>query len=155
MPYWSVQCVYPAYHDCEITVEADTLEDALEKAIEAADAQRDWRDTLDCGATYVGAVAEGAGVRPWGDDFRSLIAVPPTFSEHGLRPHVTITIDGSSGPNVTIENGPCTIELRDYDQRDPDPAKLSTDENGRAFVSSLFPPPSLSTAPAPSTQGQS
>ena len=47
------------------TVEADTLDEALEKAIEAANEDSaGWKVLDHCGDTFVQAVGEGAGVDP-------------------------------------------------------------------------------------------
>ena len=51
------------------TVEAETLEEALDKAIETANADDAWRSTGHCSDTFVDAVCEGAdadpGTRTW------------------------------------------------------------------------------------------
>ncbi len=46
---FTVQCGYPAYYANTVTVEAETLDDALEKAIETANINDGWRSIDHCG----------------------------------------------------------------------------------------------------------
>ena len=56
---WTVQVGYNAHHCNTVTVEADTLDDALEKAIEAANEDAaGWRSTDDCSDSFVDTVCE-------------------------------------------------------------------------------------------------
>ena len=65
---WTVQCSYMSHVANTVTVEADTLEEALEKAIEAANEDpAGWKSTGHVGDSYVDAVCEGADADPWGD----------------------------------------------------------------------------------------
>ena len=72
-----------AYYANTVTVEAETLDDALEKAIETANNDDGWRSIDHCGNTHVDSVCEGADGDPWGE---GALPVPGRFSEHGSRP---------------------------------------------------------------------
>ena len=64
---WTVQCSYMSHVANTVTVEADTLEEALEKAIEAANEDpAGWKSTGHVSDSYVDAVCEGADADPWG-----------------------------------------------------------------------------------------
>lgn len=84
MTAWTVQCGYAAYYANTVTVEADTLEAALEAAIAAANDDPHWSLLDYCGPTFVDAVAEGAGVDPW-TAYQSGSPVPYRFTEAGVR----------------------------------------------------------------------
>ena len=86
---FTVQCGYNATYANTVTVEADTLEEALEKAVAAANEDAEgWRPTDHCSDTYVDAVSEGAGRDPWGEN---ALPVPGRFSEYGEPPVLTLT----------------------------------------------------------------
>ena len=85
---WTVQVGYNAHHCNTVTVEAGTLEEALEKAIAAANEDAaGWRSTDHCSDSFCDSVCEGAGVDPWGE---GSLPVPDRFSEHGEPPVVTL-----------------------------------------------------------------
>ena len=117
---FTVQCAYNAHYSNTVTVEAATLEEALEKAVAAANEDADgWRSTDHCSNTYVDAVCEGIG-DPWGD---GAFPVPGRFSELGEPPVLTLTgpvppgaVEISGGRAlVRIARAPGTVtsELRD------------------------------------------
>lgn len=64
MTSWTVQCGYAAYYANTVTVEAATLDEALEKAIVVANDDPSWKALDHCGPTFIDAVAEGAGTDP-------------------------------------------------------------------------------------------
>ena len=66
---WTVQCAYMSHVANTVTVEADTLEEALEKAIEAANEDpAGWKSTDRCHRLPTSTpVCEGAHADPWGD----------------------------------------------------------------------------------------
>ena len=118
---WTVQVGYNAHHCNTVTVEAGTLEEALEKAVSAANEDAaGWRSTDHCSDSFCDAVSEGAGVDPWG---KGTLPVPARFSEHGEPP--VVTLSGSvppgavrvSGGRVTVrfetEAGTIAAEMRD------------------------------------------
>ncbi len=85
---WTVQCSYMSHVANTVTVEADTLEEALEKAIEAVNEDpAGWKSTGHVSDSYVDAVCEGADADPWGD---GTLPVPDRFTERGEPPVVTL-----------------------------------------------------------------
>jgi len=118
---WTVQCAYMSHVANTVLVEADSLEEALEKAIEAANEDpAGWKSTGHVSDSYVDAVCEGADADPWGE---GSLPVPDRFSEHGEPPIVTLSgpvPPGAvqvSGGRVTVrfetEAGTITAEMRD------------------------------------------
>ena len=119
--YFTVQCSYMAHHANTVTIAADSLEGALDKAIEAANEDSaGWRSTDHCTDTVIDAVCEGADGDPWGE---GALPVPDRFSEHGEPPVVTLTsplppgaIQVSGGRvllRIENDSGTVTSELRD------------------------------------------
>ena len=87
--HFTIQCSYSSHHANTVTVEADTLEEALEKALEAANQNPDgWRSTDHVSDTVIDAVCEGADRDPWGE---GALPVPDRFTERGEPPVVTLT----------------------------------------------------------------
>ena len=108
---FTVQTGYPAYYANTVTVEADSLEDALEKAVEAANEDSDgWRSLDHVGDAYVAAVCEGAGADPWG---RGALPVPDRFTERGEPPLVTVWLDDNGKPAARVEGGKARIRILD------------------------------------------
>ncbi len=118
---WTVQVGYNAHHCNTVTVEAGALEDALEKAVAAANEDAaGWRSTDHCSDSFVDAVCEGAGADPWGD---GSLPVPGRFTEHGEPPVLTLTgpvppgaVEVSGGRalvRIARAAGTVTSELRD------------------------------------------
>ena len=119
---WTVQVGYNAHHCNTVSVEADTLEHAVEKAVETANEDAaGWRSTDHCSISFVDAVCEGADADPWDRD--ATLPVPPRFSEHGEPPVVTLAgplPPGAvrvAGGRVTVrfetEAGTIAAEMRD------------------------------------------
>ena len=77
MTYFSVCCGYASHYHNTVTVEADTLDEALEKAIEQAGDDPHWKSADYCSPTFVEALAEGEDADPWGD---TAISVPDRFT---------------------------------------------------------------------------
>ena len=123
---FTVQCGFAAYHANTVSVEAETLEEALEKAIEMANQDPNWRSVDHCGASFVDACCMGRDEDPW-DKNRSL-PVPARFTERGEPPVVTLTGPRPPG-GVEVTGG--TVRLRFAD-----PAATVTTE-----VSDPPPPP--------------
>jgi len=133
MKSWTVQCGYAAYYANTITVEAATLDQALERAIETANDDPCWKSLDDCGPTFIDAVAEGDDADPW-CGFVSAIPVPERFTEAGMPPLITVTVKGGAMQHVAIENGPARVVVRDYDTDGTDPATLHIDANGDRYA---------------------
>src|SRR3546814_596293 len=88
MTTYTVQCSYAAYHANTVEVEAESLDAALERAIERANGDPHWKALDHCGPTFVDAVAEGADADPW-SGFGSALPIPARFPEAGEPPTVT------------------------------------------------------------------
>ena len=102
----------PAYYANTVSVEADTLDEALEKAIEKANDDPGWKSLDDCGPTHVHACCEGRDEDPW-DNEKSL-PVPARFSEKGEPPLVTLT--GARPPGgIEVTGGTVRIRFVDED----------------------------------------
>ena len=87
--HFTVQAGYSTHYANTVTVEADTLEEALEKAIEAANQNPDgWRSTDHVTDSFIDAVCQGADCDPWGE---GALPVPDRFTERGEPPVVTLT----------------------------------------------------------------
>ena len=105
---WTVQVGYNAHHCNTVTVEAATLDEALEKAIAAANEDSaGWRSTDHCSDSFVDACCEGAGADPWGE---GSLPVPGRFSEHGELPVVTLAGPVPPGA-VRISGGRATVRF--------------------------------------------
>ena len=105
-PY-TVQCGYTAHFANTLTVEAETLEEALEKAIETANADDPWRSTGRLSRTFVDAVCEGEGADPRDTD--AAWPVPERFTERGEPPVLTLTDPGrAAAPSRYPEAGSCS-----------------------------------------------
>ena len=118
---WTVQVGYNAHHCNTVTVEARTIEEAMEKAIEAANEDpAGWKSTGHVSDSYVDAVCEGADADPWGE---AALPVPHRFTERGEPPMVTLTgpvppgaVEVSGGRvlvRIATEAATVTSEVRD------------------------------------------
>ena len=97
MKRYTVQCGYAGCFANTVVVVAETLEAALEKAVETANADADgWRSLDHCGPTFVQAAAEGIDANPW-DGAASALPIPDRFVEGGEPPVVTLTSHPSVG----------------------------------------------------------
>ena len=81
MKIYTVQAGHTAHYATTLTVEAETLEDALDAAIIRANDEPYWQATCDCGDTFIDAVAEGKHAGAWGKDS---LSVPERFTERYL-----------------------------------------------------------------------
>ena len=90
MTSYSVQCQYAAYHYALVSVEADTIEDACQAAIDQADSGERWRSSDHVGDAYIAAICEGADLDPWNGPVSDL-PIPDKFAERGELPVVTLT----------------------------------------------------------------
>ena len=84
MTYFTVCCGYASHYRNTVTVEADTLNEALEKAIEQAGDDPHWKSVDQASQTFVEALAEGMDADPWGD---TALPVPDRFTENGYTAH--------------------------------------------------------------------
>ena len=88
MTYFTVCCGYASHYHNTVPVEADTLDAALEKAIEQAGDDPHWKSVDQASQTFVEALAESMDADPWGD---TALPVPDRFTENGEPPVVTLT----------------------------------------------------------------
>ena len=89
MTHYTVCCGYASHYQNTVTVEADTLDEALAKAIEQAGDDPHWKSVDQASQTFVEALAEGMKMPTPG-------ATPPCpfrirFTEKGEPPVVTLT----------------------------------------------------------------
>lgn len=135
MKLWTVQCSFASYDAKTVVVEAETIEQALDRAIVAANEGDGWSSLDICGDTFVDAVAQGNDVDPW-KDFASSLPVPARFTERGEPPLVTVTVSGGVVQDVCIEGGKARVQVRDYDTDGADPSdpNIQTDEAGDHYT---------------------
>ena len=84
----SYRCGYASHYTNTVTLEADTLDKALEKAIEQAGDDPHWKSADHCGQTFVDPATEAEDDDPWGD---TAIPIPDRFTENVEPPVVTLT----------------------------------------------------------------
>ena len=106
MNRYTVCCGYASHYHNTVTVKADTLGEALEKAIEQAGDDPHWKSVDQASQTFVDAVTEGEDADPWGD---TTIPVPDRFTEKGEPPVVTLT---GLRPPGGIEVAGDTVRIR-------------------------------------------
>ena len=106
MTHYTVCCGYASHYHNTVTVEADSLDEALEKAIELAGDDPHWKSVDQASQTFVEALAEGMDADPWGD---TAIPVPDLFSEKGEPPVVTLTALRPPG-GIEVSGG--TVRIR-------------------------------------------
>ena len=123
---FTVQCGFAAYHANTVSVEAETLEEALEKAIEVANDDPNWKSVDHCSSTFVDAFCIGRDEDPWDGD--KSLPVPARFTERGEPPVLTLTGPRPPG-GVEVTGG--TVRIRFVD----DAATITTQ------VSDPPPPP--------------
>ena len=82
MTLYTVCCGYASHYHNTVTVEAGTLGEALEKAIEQAGDDPHWKSVDQASQTFVEALAEGVDADPWGD---TAIPVPDRTEKAGER----------------------------------------------------------------------
>ena len=107
---FTVQCGLTAYHANTVSVEAETLEEALEKAIEAANDDPNWKSVDHCGPTHVDACCMGRDEDPWDGD--KSLPVPARFTEKGEPPLVTLTGPRPPG-GIEVTGGTVRIRFAD------------------------------------------
>jgi hypothetical protein len=129
---YTVQVGFATYYFHTETVEAETLDRALDKAIEKANETDTWSSTDVCGNTFVDAVAEGDDVDLWRGEIKQL-PIPSRFTEKGEGPRVTVTVSGGVVQDIAIQGGTVRVEVRDYDV-DEDDRNTMTDDKGDRYA---------------------
>ena len=108
---FTVQTGYFIHFANTVTVEAQTLEEALEKAVAAANENPEgWKGTDHVTDSFVDAACEGAGGDPWGD---GSLPIPDRFTERGEPPLVTVSLDPDGKPSVQVQGGSVTTRILD------------------------------------------
>ena len=111
MTWFTVQCGYAGFFANTVSVEAETPEEALEKAIETANQDPNWKSVDHCGPTHVDAYCVGRDEDPWDRD--KSLPVPARFTERGEPPLVTLTGPRPPG-GVEVTGG--TVRIRFVDR---------------------------------------
>ena len=134
MKTFTVQLSYAAYYFREEVVEAETLEEALDKAVTEADASGSWSSTDTTGNTFVDAVAEGDHFDLWADNVQQL-PIPSRFAEDRGGPEIVVTVEGGLIQHVDIHGGTARVEVHDYDtEGTSEPQNLERDPDGTAYL---------------------
>ena len=110
MTWFTIQAAYAGYFANTVSVEADTIEEALEKAIEVANQDPNWKSVDHCGPTFIDAFCEGADADPWDRD--TSLPVPARFTEKGEPPIVALTGPRPPG-GVEVTGGTVLIRFVD------------------------------------------
>lgn len=110
MTWYTVQAAYASYYANTVTVEADTPEQALDRAIEQANDDPLWKSVDHCGDTFVDAFCVGRDADPFHRD--AGLPVPPRFTENGEPPLVTLD---PQCPHGTLEVTRGTVQFRFLD----------------------------------------
>ena len=131
MTYFTVCCGYASHYHNTVTVEADTLDEALEKAIEQAGDDPHWKSVDQASQTFVDAVAEGEDA----DLCDAAIAIPDRFTQNGEPPVVTLT---GPRPPGGIEVAGGTVHIR---------FATSAPANGTVTMELSDPPPPPANKP--------
>lgn len=105
---WSIQLAYARYWGATVTVEAESLEQAIPAAIGEADEGEHWKDTDHASDPFCVAACEGADAWPW-DGPLSALPIPDRFTERGAPPTVTLA---SPAPPGSIEVAGGAVRLR-------------------------------------------
>ncbi len=138
MKTFTVQLSYAAYYFREEVVEAETLEDALDKAVTQANENANWSSTDTTGNTFVDAVAEGDHYDLWADNIEQL-PIPSRFAEDRGGPHIVITVEGGLIQHVDIQGGTARVEVHDYDTEGTgSPDHIQRDLDGPAFSRTVY-----------------
>ena len=122
MTHFTVCCGYASHYHNTVTVEADTLDEALEKAIEQAGDDPHWKSADYCSSTFVEALAEGMDADPWGD---TAIPVPDRFtgepanatgsSERANGEPPVVTLTGLRPPGgIEVTGGAVRIRINEH-----------------------------------------
>ena len=120
MTHYTVCCGYASHYHNTVTVEAGTLGEALEKAIEQAGEDPRWKSVDQASQTFVDALAEGMVTEPWGNTAIPILdrftekGEPPVVTPAGLRPPGGIEVTGGTVRIRFVEHaGTVTTEAAD------------------------------------------
>jgi len=156
MTHFTVQCAYAAYYSNTVTVEADSLSEALDKAIAEANQSPAWSSSDYSGCTFVDAVAEGEDVDLWNDERVRPLPVPSRFTEGGEGPHIVVTVEGGVIQHVDMGDGAALVEVHDYDTEGiSEPGDIEHNPDGTPYLRSIWTnrTPDPNTNPTPTSAG--
>ena len=108
MTAYTVQCEYATHFCATVSVDADTLENACQAAIDMADAGELWKSSDYVGDPHVTAICEGANGAPWACD-TSPLPVPDNYAKDPPPPLVTID-PTKDHPSIEVTRG--TVRLK-------------------------------------------
>ena len=136
MTHYTVQCGFAAYYTNTVTVEADSLDEALKKAVTEANQSSSWSSTDYSGPAFIEAVAEGEDADLWMDERVQQLGVPPRFTEKGEGPHIIVTVSGGVVQDVEVKDGPARVHVHDYDVGDATPGdpNIQIDLEGEPYA---------------------
>lgn len=138
MKTFTMQLGYAAYYFREEVVQAETLEEALDKAVAQANDSPHWSSTDTTGNTFVDAVAEGDHLDLWADNVAQL-PFPSRFAEDRGGPHIVITVEGGVIQHVDIHNGSALVEVHDYDtEGTSEPSEVQRDPDGTPYLRAIW-----------------
>lgn len=139
MTHFTAQCAYAAYYSNTVTVEADSLAEALEKAVTEANNSSAWSSSDYCGPTFIEAAAEGEAVELWNDERVRPLPIPSRYTEDKGGPHIVVTVEGGVIQHVDIEDGTAQVEVRDYDtEGSNEPGDIQRDPDGTPYLRGLW-----------------
>jgi hypothetical protein len=139
MTHFTVQCAYAAYYSNTVTVEADSLAEALEKAVSEANNSSAWSASDYSGATFVEAIAEGEDVDLWNDERVHPLPIPSRLTENKGGPSIVVTVEGGVIQHVDIADGTAQGEVHDYDTEGIDePSDIQRDPDGTPYLRALW-----------------
>lgn len=108
---WTVQLAYAAHFGATVTVEAETLEDAIPAAIRWADDNERWKDTDHFADPFCIAACEGADGDPWNG--QTSLPIPDRFTERGEPPVVMVTDTTKPGGGIEVVRGRVLLRFRE------------------------------------------
>ena len=101
---FTIECAYATYMAAVVTVEADTLEEAIPLAVQYADDNERWKSADHATDPHVNAACQGADGNPW-DGAHSALPMPVRFTERGEPPVVTLSDPGRPGSGIEVSGG--------------------------------------------------
>ena len=156
MTHFTVQCGFAAYYTNTVTVEADSLAEALEKAIGSANQKSGFGPRPTVAVHLADAAAEGEDVDLWNDERVRPLPVPSRFTEDGEGPHITVTVEGGVIQHVDIADGTALVEVHDYDtEGTSEPGDIQRDGDGTPYLRGIWTNriPDQDSNPAPESAG--
>ena len=148
MTHYTVQCGFAAYYTTTVTVEAEKLDLALEKALAEANQSSSWSSTDYSGLAFIEAVAEGEDADLWMDEQVHQLPIPSRFTESGDGPSIIVTVSGGVVQDVEVKDGPARVHVHDYDVGDAAPGDpdIQIDAEGEPYAMADWSEPNSAAA---------